>query len=367
MARRANVSRVLITDSTYKHSIALARYLKREMPDLHLVGCSIQGRPVPDWYGCFDETIRRTSVEEVLAKQSFDMVIPVGGLGVLAVARLCPELAVLPSLEQIEICYDKPRTLALAKQLSVPAPESFFIASPEAEIPEPTSFPCVVKPSREATSWKSVDYCNTYEELKRAVPNQLHHLRNDPGAGVLIQEYIPGKGHGFFALMDRGVPLRVFMHERLRENPPTGGVSCAARSHYSARMEELGLKLLSALKWTGVAMVEFKLDPRTGDFVLMEINGKFWGSLELALSAGVNFGADLVRLYRGENLQYSNEYRRELQFYWPLDGDLETLIRTRSLGSIRDYWQRGAECCVGQSLRADLFKTAALVKHLLAR
>ena len=55
-------------------------------------------------------------------------------------------------------------------------------------------------------------------------------------------------------------------------------------------------------------MVEFKYSDAIEDFVLMEINGKFWGSLELALSAGINFGADLIRLYRGEKLSYSEEY-----------------------------------------------------------
>jgi len=73
------------------------------------------------------------------------------------------------------------------------------------------------------------------------------------------------------------------MHHRLREDPPTGGQSTAARAYFSEQLKEYGLRLLQALRWHGAAMVEFKLDSRSGQFVLMEINGKFWGSLELAL------------------------------------------------------------------------------------
>lgn len=299
--------------------------------------------------------------------RDFDMVIPVGGTSVLSVSRAWPQLAVLPSVDQLEICYDKAKTITFAERLGVPVPRTFVIRSPDDHIPQPKSFPCVVKPSREATSWRSIDYCQAYDNLTRTVRMQLENLRGDPQTGVLIQEYIPGFGHGFFALMDQGIPLRIFMHQRIREIPHTGGPSCAARSFFSPRLRDLGLKLLVELKWNGVAMVEFRQDSRTGDFVLMEINGKFWGSLELALAAGMNFGADLIRLYRGEEMQYRDEYNREQHFYWPLDGDLETILATRSWSRLRDYWQPHAACDVGRSLRADLYKTAAMFKHLLVR
>ena len=361
-----NVSRVLITDSTYKHSIALARYIKRDIPDVHLTGCTNSDSRLPEWYSCFDETIRKTSLENAIRAGRFDMVIPVGGAAVLEVSRLCPQLCLLPGIPQLDLCYDKVKTIEFAKQIGVPVPQTLFVTSDQ-NVPEPKSFPCIVKPSREATRWKGIDYCNSPDELNAAVGRQLDKLSLDAGAGVLIQEYIPGKGHGLFALLDHGKPLRLFMHERIREIPYTGGPSCAARSFSSLRLKELGLKLLAGLEWTGVAMVEFRLDTRIDDFVLMEINGKFWGSLELALSAGVNFGADLIRLYRGENLDYSEEYDRERHFYWPLDGDLETLFATRSLTSVRDYWQPDSVCAIGESVRADLYKMAALLKHLLVR
>jgi predicted ATP-grasp superfamily ATP-dependent carboligase len=158
-ARKTSVSRILITDSTYKHSIALARYIKRDFPTLHLTGCTASNSRLPEWYGCFDETLRRTSVTDAIRMRDFDMVIPVGGTSVLSVSRAWPQLAVLPSVDQLEICYDKAKTITFAERLGVPVPRTFVIRSPDDHIPQPKSFPCVVKPSREATSWRSIDYC----------------------------------------------------------------------------------------------------------------------------------------------------------------------------------------------------------------
>jgi predicted ATP-grasp superfamily ATP-dependent carboligase len=167
--------------------------------------------------------------------------------------------------------------------------------------------------------------------------------------------------------MDHGRTVKIFMHHRLREDPPTGGPSTAAHAYFSERLKDCGLRLLQALRWHGAAMVEFKLDSRSEQFVLMEINGKLWGSLELALRSGVNFGADLVRLYRGETLQYSEEYDRQCHFYWPLDSDLRTIWKTRNFGAVRDYFKPDASTNVGQSLRADILKTGALLWHLMQR
>src|SRR5262249_15407220 len=94
--------------------------------------------------------------------------------------------------------------------------------------------------------------------------------------------------------------------------------------------------------------------------------GKFWGSLELGLSAGVNFGADLIRLFRGETLSYSEQYERDWEFYWPLDDDLLTLLKTGDLRGIGDYWKPNAHTNLGQSLRSDLIKSLRLVSKIVA-
>jgi predicted ATP-grasp superfamily ATP-dependent carboligase len=354
--------KILVTDAAYKHAIALVRYAKRDIRDLYVIGHSTRLGRFAKWHSCFDSVVSRIPLEQALETLEYDMVIPVGAQSVLTVAARRPAMAVLPGLDQLAVCFDKRRTIELARRESVPAPRTWYVDQIDQLRDITVPFPCVVKPAREGTSYKAVTYCDRASEVSGAVAHQLARLKGE--AGVLVQEAIGGTGCGFFALMNHGKPLRIFMHQRIRESPPSGGRSTAARAFYSDRLKELGLKLLSSLEWTGVAMVEFK-QRGPDDFVLMEINGKFWGSLELALSAGVNFGADLVRLFRGEDLSYTEDYDRSHEFYWPLDGDLVTLWKTRAFGNLFDYWRPNAHTNVLQNWRADALKSLQLAKEVV--
>jgi len=110
---------------------------------------------------------------------------------------------------------------------------------------------------------------------------------------VLLQEYCQGEGHGVEMLLYEGRPLAVFQHRRLREMPIQGGPSALRESvPVNPVLYEHSRALLAELRWTGLAMVEFKVGP-TGVW-LMEINGRVWGSLPLAVHAGMDFPARLV-------------------------------------------------------------------------
>ena len=130
-------------------------------------------------------------------------------------------------------------------------------------------------------------YCHSAQEL-------LDYLRPFEPANTypLIQEYCPGLGLGQFILMKDGQPRSTFQHLRLHEWPPEGGFSSMCESLPPDAHGELMKKsvaLLRELDWEGVAMVEYRYDPKTGEAALMEINGRFWGSLPLAWHAGAGF------------------------------------------------------------------------------
>jgi predicted ATP-grasp superfamily ATP-dependent carboligase len=84
-------------------------------------------------------------------------------------------------------------------------------------------------------------------------------------------------------------------------------------------------RLLQAFDWQGPAMVEFKVDARDGQPRLMEINGRFWGSLQLALDAGMNFPLLYYRLAMGEDLPSQIGYKVGVRSRWLL-GDLDQLL-----------------------------------------
>ena len=137
-----------------------------------------------------------------------------------------------------------------------------------------------------------------------------------------MQEYVKGDGYGFFAYYEEGSCKRIFMHKRIREFPASGGASVCAEAFYDKALLNYGKKLLDALKWNGVAMVEFKLDSITGEFKLLEINPKFWGSLDLSLVSGVNFPYFLVQRAKGEVVAQNYTFNSHKRFQWLINGEL---------------------------------------------
>ncbi len=118
--------------------------------------------------------------------------------------------------------------------------------------------------------------------------SELRHLRASHRS-VTLQAHAPGVGVAAFALLDNGELRASFMHRRLHEVPHTGGVSAYRCSWTHPAIHADALRRLRHLEHQGAAMVEYRWDPQTDRFWFIEINARFWGSLHLALAAGVDF------------------------------------------------------------------------------
>jgi predicted ATP-grasp superfamily ATP-dependent carboligase len=137
---------------------------------------------------------------------------------------------------------------------------------------------------------------------------------------------VGGEGRGVFLLAREGRIEVSFAHRRLREKPPWGGVStlCEAADPEPV-LVEYSARLMRALKWSGVAMVEFKWDPESRSAWLMEINGRFWGSMQLAVTSGIDFP---WLLYQQAVLGFDSgsiEREGEVRLWWLL-GDLDHFL-----------------------------------------
>ena len=132
------------------------------------------------------------------------------------------------------------------------------------------------------------EYCYNRAELAHALARYAPY-----GRYPLVQAFCPGSGLGHMIFLDQGEALLRLQHRRISEWPPEGGTSTVCESLPLSINTELLAKseaLLRRIGWQGAAMVEYRLDARTGRAALMEVNGRFWGSLPLAYHAGVPFG-----------------------------------------------------------------------------
>lgn len=221
---------------------------------------------------------------------------------------------------------DKFHLLEQAKASSVPVPEFTLLKNAAAADASRWVYPCVIKPCLSkiftpqgwiATSVKVLNSEADWQRARASAPYLEHYP-------FMVQEFIPGSGAGIFCLYNHGRATHFFAHQRLREKPPQGGVSVLSESvAIDPTLKKYAQQLLDHVQWHGVAMVEFRITPE-GKPYLMEVNTRFWGSLQLAIDAGVNFPALLLQHELGLASSAANHYREGQRLRWLL-GDFDSL------------------------------------------
>ncbi|MBL4584175.1 MAG: ATP-grasp domain-containing protein [Pseudomonadales bacterium] len=241
---------------------------------------------------------------EIIQNNNYSLVIPVTERTMIPMQVLVNQphmggIIAIPPLDALATAIDKSKTVKLATSLGLPVPETFLVESIEQvdKISEKLEYPVVIKPTCSIGDGKNtrtqlvVEYAFNIQELL----SQVQHCLNF--GSVMIQNYVKGVGVGIELIADRGEIQYAFQHLRLHEVPLTGGGSSLRTSvPIEPSLLEASRKLIKALGWHGVAMVEFKWNPEDASFSIMEINGRFWGSLPLAVAAKADFPAMLFEL-----------------------------------------------------------------------
>jgi len=237
---------------------------------------------------------------------------------------------VLPTHETVLRAFDKQQTTRLAESLGLAVPRTALVCDREQarEFSEAARFPVVLKPrtSEELTPEGSLRATGAplYARDAREFVAAFDELSRRSSA-LLAQEFVEGAGAGYFALMREGEVRLEFAHRRVRDVRPTGSGSAVRESVVVGEsLREAGLAVLRALAWHGVAMVEFRVRA-DGVPVFLEVNGRFWNSLPLAVYAGADFPAMLAELAERGDARPRLAYRAGVRCRWLL-GDFRHLL-----------------------------------------
>jgi predicted ATP-grasp superfamily ATP-dependent carboligase len=334
--------RVLVTDGNNRAALAITRSLGRAghtviVGDRRPSGIAQASRYCAERVVYPDPAKHEAEFAESLAaeitRREIDAVLPVSDVPTIILSErrdlFEPACAVLaPGATAVMRAADKGEMVRLARRLGVPVPRTIFLdrrSDLDGLLPE-LEFPIVIKPHRsrvrtpEGWLFTSVRYATSARELTADVGK-----RHDAEFPLLLQEFVSGYGMGVFACWRGNASVAWFSHRRLREKPPSGGVSVLSESiALSPAAQGYTEALLSELRWCGVAMAEFKVG-RDGTPRLMEINGRFWGSLQLAIDAGVDFPVLLLELASGRPTPPPPTYRVGVKSRW-LWGDVDSLL-----------------------------------------
>lgn len=321
-------NRVLVLDGDMVPALTIARSLRNRGCEVDI--CSTTRRPLAGYSRSVSESYEHPDplTEEArfidwlhmhTQSKRYSLVVPVTERSLVPISRHRARFehvrVAMPSQKSLELALDKEQTVALARQVNVPVPEGVTVSSLD-ELPgllPSLQYPVVLKPARSLGTDKSgssqlkVSYAFDSAEVRAGCE---HGLRFGP---VLLQEYFRGEGVGIELIAKAGKILYSFQHLRLHEVPLTGGGSSLRKSQVvEPVLLEAAERLVAALEWDGVAMVEFKWNAGTRKFTLMEINGRFWGSLPLADAAGADFPSMLLDLELEGTLQSMQPYRPDV-------------------------------------------------------
>jgi predicted ATP-grasp superfamily ATP-dependent carboligase len=331
---------ILITDGEQRAALALARALGGAGHTVYV--CSARARSLAG-ASRYTRAEARTAdplatperfvddVSTLIARWGVDILLPVSEAALLALLpareRLGDVLLPFPHAATFRRICDKAELLAAAPRAGIAIPAQRVVRAPSdiaALDVAAVEYPVVVKPARSVGEAGGRRAKLTVRHAAQL--SAILHEMSDEAYPLLIQQRVVGPGVGIFLLLWDGRTLATFAHRRLREKPPSGGVSVyresiAADPVLVARSRAL----LEQFGWCGVAMVEYKVDARTGTPYLMEVNGRFWGSLQLAIDAGVNFPALLLAAASGARIIPVMNYRVGVRSRWWW-GDVDHLI-----------------------------------------
>jgi len=328
-------SRVFITDGHWRKAVAAVRSLGRHGIDV-TVGESTRlaaaafsrycSRAVVYPSPVFNPTGFVEFIYKELSRQPYQMLLPMEDEPMALLAQHRAELSRLTylpivSYEKLQFARSKDAVLKLAEGLGIPVPKTWYVDSLAQldDIKGSLPYPVVIKPRMSSGALGICYPRNQHECIKQY--QSVHRRFPYP----LIQEFIPREGTGYgasFLFDEKGDVKASFVHKRLREYPVEGGASTLRESVRRDDIRDMAVALLKALDWFGVAMVEFKLDPRDGIPKLMEVNPRFWGSLALAIESGVDFPYLLYRMSLGEKFQAVEQYEIGRRCRWVVPGDL---------------------------------------------
>lgn len=350
------MGRVLVLNATARHSLVAIRSLGQRGLSV-TAGCSSRWsagglsrhadrrftHPAPETRPV--EFV--DAVERELRARDYEMVLPVNQVTVETVAKHADRLeahAPLPFLphEKLRVGLDKARTVEAAREHGVPHPETQLPGEVDIDaVGDTLGYPVVVKPCR-GSGRTGVAVCANREELAAA----YRRARHEHGR-VLVQEYVPNGGErGVYTLYDRDATLSALtVQRRIRCEHPDGGASTFRETITDPDAVEHADRLLSSLGWQGVAMAEFRVDPRDGEPKLLEVNPRLWGSLALSVYAGVDFPYLLYRLATGRRIARDLDYEVGVRARCLFTDARQVVRRPDRLRALGEFLAPGSKPC----------------------
>jgi predicted ATP-grasp superfamily ATP-dependent carboligase len=295
--------------------------------DLHSIDYLFKSRYISEYFKVPKPTNNETAyiqaVEKILQNDKYDLLLPFGNNAYHAICMVQERIKKLtrilvPSKKNHIIAYDKYQTFEHCQHIGIPVPRTYygFVRNDLREISNSIQFPIVIKTKSGTGVKNGLRFANSTEELLKRYDEMVTiHSNSSEPHNLVIQEFIPGYIHDACSVAARGKTLEILTQVRHWMYPITGGVGAINYTTKNDSVKALAEQVLESLSWSGPSQIEFKYDERDKKYKLIEINSKFWGTLDLSIRSGVNFPL-LLRNFVLDNSRTSMDYRENNYYFF---------------------------------------------------
>lgn len=235
-----------------------------------------------------------SSLKDLLLNNRYSLIIPCNDRSIIPIMENFIEFKdfpiALPNQKAYRYFYDKHETRMLARKMGVPVSQGRLLSENDTtkSLIKEFGLPVIIKPRR-SYALNKIAFRNKVFKIKtpKVLASILNQIKKNDE--YLVEKFFTGVGAGISILADDGKILAAFQHLRVNEPPDGGGSSYRKSVPINRKMLRLVEKLAIETSLTGVSMFEFKVNPETQECILVEVNARFWGSLPLAIGAGIDF------------------------------------------------------------------------------
>ena len=307
------ITRAVVPRGEHFVALAVVRSLGKKNIDTTVVSGDEHALSFHSKY-CSRRVISGSSLDCYSAFTEEDLIMPTEESSMIELAKKRKKYSCTPAFPDekiLEFAFDKKKVLDRALELGIPCPRSYSVDA--LDVCEPANknapVPLVIKPVR-SLGGVGITFTNSAENVKEIYNETVSRF-----GPVLIQERIPyTERYSVAILMNFSQEMRrCCVLRAIRCHPLHTGPASFVESADRPDLVEMGERLLESMQYHGIAEIEFVIDSQNNTPKLMEVNPRFWGSLQGAISAGVDFPALLYELYQNGDVTKNREYDRGIR------------------------------------------------------
>jgi predicted ATP-grasp superfamily ATP-dependent carboligase len=299
------VRKVLVLGKSDSSCLTVIRSLGRKGIEVHVAWCppdavlrrsryvrTVHTLPL---FSPTDDAWKRAFID-LCRRERFDLVIPTNDPTIIPLqehrADLEPHAKIyLLNPESFRVGYDKLASYEVCNRIGVRVPRFKILPVPAdpADILREFQLPVVVKAR---SSFRAEDLGDRRRTRVARDENGLRQwldLLVGRADDVLIEEYFEGEGGGIDVLCADGEVVHAFSHLRLHEGRGYSSAPYRVSAPVHEGMLEDTRKYVRALDYTGVLMLEFRLNATTGAWIFHDFNARFWAALPLTVASGADY------------------------------------------------------------------------------